>query len=232
MLRYVLPGLFIVQLASAASALTYDHAERAYFTSLSAQLIVTDGFTFRSDQLIYPSDTGAVADVYAEETGSVGVLDPLRQFSGHAAVAPTDLSWSGNQTGSVSGAVAAIQFNSLELRREGNPFAAAYTSGTFLEQDTPSVLTGSGTLTLGQNVVPFSFNLNVPGRTQSGIGASGATSFEWTMWTFGRSILTFTDGPLTYSAEINIAGVAYVPEPSTALLLSIGLMGLAIRRSQ
>ena len=216
--------------ASPASAVTYAAPSSSFISEAYIALVATDGFTSVTDQVLSPPTLGHSAQLFADETGAAGIIDPLREFSGDLSLALDPSTWSGG-TGSLSNIAASMHFDSLVFKTGGTPYGWQYASGREFLTYIPATLEGGGTIRFGEREIPFAFFWD---EHQSRIESSRINGFDTMAWTLslkGRPVATFQEGGLTYRAELRILATVVVPEPSTALLLGLGLAALSRRRA-
>lgn len=230
MLRLSLCALALVALslpASTAPAASYTDAVTSFAGYV--ELYVSDGLETVRDQSMAPgidlTDQAYTGNTLIEETGTIGVINPLRVFAGQSNATIADLEWDG-YSGIVTGKTAQVVFETFEIALASDQIAMIRTSGLEYYVTTPvATLTAAGSVLFDGASYPFTFS-------QSGIDTSTRTTgnpdaIEWFVSFNAPELFRFDHGGLSYRGRLLISNQTVIPEPGTAALLGIGLAVLA-----
>lgn len=229
MMKFLVVMVLLLASPMPSVALTTFTSATVNLTTAKISLIASDGLSTGVDSVLYPSSLGggAQATALVTETGTQGVINPTRVFDGSITISPTSLEWTGiNPTGTFSNLASSVTFSVLTMTIEDSPVALLRTNGALIQgQQIASRVHGAGTFTFGQQVIPFDFTYGF---------MSSMTSWDETItyasWTGpGHHVFAAEVNGITYDGYFQMAGNTAIPEPTTGLLLGLGLAGLSSR---
>lgn len=239
-MRAALLALILLAFPFSVRAATYTEGVSNFYGTI--RIWASDGISTVSDQQVYswggPDDISQpdhffpTIETLLEETGTVGVITPVRVFSGHSRSVNPNLEWNGWEPGQISRAQASVVFTTFETYMEGAPLVGlrvdGQEGGISTSATTTASLTVIGSVLLGGDVYPFSFQ---QGGYSAGGGGTGNPDFIRVSASFGNpDIFSFQRQGITYTGQLMLHHVTLIPEPGTALLLGLGLMGLSASR--
>lgn len=226
--------LFALLAPSVAHSLTFTsaHAIHSRFEAF-VQIRVSDGALTFYDTTIGRPSRAANVDLFVEETGVEGILDPRRTFSGNASISPDSLEWTG-VPGLASGQTFSLIWDTMRIDVTGEPIAKLRTSLASYSEPVSASMTASGGLHIGGDLYPVSLPQEWTGGMSSGTHFTGSPYLAWGFGSGGggHDLFSIQRDGLTYTGELFFTAYITVPEPGTAILIGLGLAGLSASRGR
>lgn len=219
-------------LSSQAFGATFDEASSSRFET-SVIITVSDGFARGYETRLFPASADAESNLFAEEVGQEGVLNPMRIFEGRVVTSLSDREWA-SRIGQVTGQEFGIRWEDLSIEFYGDPIARVWSSMDSYSEAAPASLYGAGSVLIGSDWIPFSFYSDrLYSAMGSGINDDGEPEIHWGAVVF-QDIFAFNvprDG-LSYRGQITLSTVTatLIPESSSAILFGAGLALLSCSR--